>query len=256
MKTIFDMFDKLDDCVKVIVDATFGWSTTLQKKHLENIRTRNKKDLLETQARIEEEGKRLEAERKEREKQFQLEYEKEQNEERKKLLEKEQELHERDIAFKISQVQKLTQIVSGLQNEHSKKVMSLLVDYRAAQTEILKDLTQSYNENIRNITEEAKEFKIDYPEIYALKLKQIENEEDNHQKLVSEMTDGMQNDLSKIQAWLLDSSKFNAEEFILKISGSKEEAANFKKFLDSRNINPQLLEQNLSDTSDSEIEEN
>ena len=227
----FDMFDKLDDCVQTIVDATFGWSNTLQKKHLEKIKTKNEKDILETKARIAEEGKKLEAERQERERKFQL------------------EIYEQDISFKVEQVKKLTEIVSGLQNEHSKKVMLLLTEYKESQISIIKDLKDSSNQNIKNISEEAKEYKESYPEIYTLKLEQIKVELTNHQKLLGELTDGMTEDLRNIQNWLLDASKFNAEDFILKISGSTEEAKNFSKFLENKQINPNELEIEFKDES-------
>lgn len=243
----FDMFDKLDDCVQTIVDATFGWSNTLQKKHLEKVKTKNEKDILETKARIEEEGKKLESERKEREKKIQLEFEKEQNDERKRLLKAEQEIYEQDISFKVEQVKKLTEIVSGLQNEHSKKVMLLLTEYKESQISIIKDLKDSSNQNIKNIAEEAKEYKESFPEIYTLKLEQIKVELTNHQKLLGELTDGMTEDLRNIQNWLLDASKFNAEDFILKISGSTEEAKNFSRFLENKQINPDALEIELKD---------
>lgn len=104
----FDMFDKLDDCVQTIVDATFGWSKTLQEKHLENIRTKNATKLKETEAKIEAEKKKLEAELAERNKQFQVEIEREQNEERRKMLQIEHDLYAQEIQFKVSQVEKLT----------------------------------------------------------------------------------------------------------------------------------------------------
>ena len=244
---IFDMFDKLDDCVKIIVDATFGWSNTLQEKHLNNIKTKNEKSLKETEARIEAEKMKLQADLEEKRKQFQLEIEKEQNEERKKMCEKEQELYEQDVAFKVEQVQKLTEIVSGLQNEHSRKVMALLTEYKEQQISIIKDLKKSSMDNIKQITEEAKDFKESFPEIYTLKLEQAKVELISHQKLLSDVTDGMSTDLKNIQNWLLDSSRFNAENFILKISGSKSESENLKTFLEDRKITNKMLEIEFSE---------
>ena len=242
----FDMFDKLDDCVQTIVDATFGWSKTLQEKHLENIRTKNATKLKETEAKIEAEKKKLEAELAERNKQFKVEIEREQNEERRKMLQIEHDLYAQEIQFKVSQVEKLTKIVSGLQSEHSKKVMALLTEYKQQQILIINDLTKTSHDYVNLITTEAKEYKDNFPEIYTLKLEQIKIELDSHRKLLSEVTDEMNTDLKNIQNWLLDSSRFNAEDFILKISGSKSEADNLRVFLEDKKITNEMLESEFS----------
>lgn len=242
----FDMFDKLDDCVQTIVDATFGWSKTLQEKHLENVRTKNATKLKETEAKIEAEKKKLEAELAERNKQFQVEIEKEQNEERRKMLQIEHDLYVQEIQFKVSQVEKLTKIVSGLQSEHSKKVMALLTEYKQQQILIIADLKKTSNDYVNQITTEAKEYKDSFPEIYTLKLEQLSIELESHRKLLSEVTDEMNTDLKNIQNWLLDSSRFNAEDFILKISGSKSEADNLRVFLEDKKITNEMLESEFS----------
>jgi hypothetical protein len=238
---IFGMFDKLDDAINTIVDATFGWSKTLQAKHLDNIKTRNQKEIMETQKKLEEEKKRLEFELKEIEERLELEIEQEKNEQKRINLQAEQELIHQDMKFKVDMVEKLTQIVSGLQNEHSRRVMALLTDYKRQQIDIISDLKDSHKNLMKELAEESREYKNDFPEIYNVKIEQQKAELSTHQKLIGDITNGMSADLQRIQNWLLDSSSFNAEEFILKISSSKDEANNFQKYLDNNNINVKLL---------------
>jgi hypothetical protein len=245
---IFGMFDKLDDAFNTIVDATFGWSKTLQEKHLDNIRTRNKKEIMETQQRLEEEKRRLEFEMKKEEERLKLDIEKEKDEQKRINHQAELELIHQDMKFKIDMVEKLTQIVSGLQNEHSRRVMALLTDYKRQQIEIISALKDSHKNLMKELAEESKEYKDDFPEIYNVKIEQQKAELATHQKLIGDITDGMSADLQRIQNWLLDSSRFNAEEFILKISGSKDDARNFQKYLDNNNIDVEILTE--EETSD------
>jgi hypothetical protein len=100
---------------------------------------------------------------------------------------------------------------------------------------------------MRQISEESKEFRDEHPEIYKIKIDQLKVELGSHQKLLGDITDGMSADLQNIQAWLLDSSRFNAEEFVLKISGSASEADRFQRFLQDKKIDVTLLNQGLSD---------
>ena len=59
---------------------------------------------------------------------------------------------------------------------------------------------------------------------------------------------GMNSDLKKIQEWLLDTSRFNAEEFILKIAGGRDQAIAFKTYLEDKKIDiKQLAEVNESE---------
>ena len=238
---VLGMFDKLDDAFNTLVEATFGWSKTLQAKHLDNIKTRNQKEIMETQAKLDEEKKRLEFEMKEKDKRLKIEIEKEQNEQKKLNLQAEQELMHQDMKFKVDMVEKLTQIVSGLQNEHSRRVMALLTDYKRQQIDIISDLKDSHKNLMKELAEESKEYKNDFPEIYTIKIEQQKAELSLHHKLIGDITDGMSADLQHIQDWLLDSSRFNAEEFILKISGSKDEAKHFKKYLDNNGIDVKFL---------------
>lgn len=237
----WDIFDKLDDALKVVVDATFGWSNTLQAKHLENIKTRNQKELSETQARLDAEKRRLEAEINEKDEKFRRELEKERNIEKQEQIKLEQELYHQDMEFKVKMVGKITEIVSGLQNAHSRRVMALLTEYKQQQIFIIDGLKESHKKNMREIADESKEFKDAHPEIYKIKMEQLRIELGSHQKLLGDITDGMSADLQNIQKWLLDSSRFNAEEFVLKISGSKDEAKNFQRFLDEKKIDVNLL---------------
>jgi len=243
----WNIFDKLDDALKVIVEATFGWSNTLQEKHLDNIKTKNQKDILETQARLDAEKQKLESEIAEKEKKYQLEIEKEQNAEKKKMLKLEQELYHKDMQFKVEMVGKITEIVSGLQNEHSRRVMSLLTEYKQQQIFIINGLKDSHNQNMKQIAEESKEYREPFPEIYTIKLEQLKVELGSHQKLLSDITDGMNTDLQNIQKWLLDSSRFNAEEFVLKISGSQEEANNFQNFLNDKKIDMKMIAEDIEE---------
>jgi hypothetical protein len=238
---IFGMFDKLDDAFNTIVEATFGWSKTLQAKHLDNIKTRNQKEIMETQKKLEEERKRLEFEMREKEEHLRLEIEKEKDEQKRINLQAEQELIHQDMKFKIDMVEKLTQIVSGLQNEHSRRVMALLTDYKRQQIDIISNLKDSHKNLMKELAEESKEYKDNFPEIYNVKIEQQKAELSTHQKLIGDITNGMSADLQHIQNWLLDSSRFNAEEFILKISGSKDEAKNFQRYLDNNNVDVKLL---------------
>lgn len=244
----WNAFDKLDDALKVVVDATFGWSNTLQEMHLDNIRTKNQKDILETQAKLDAERQKLEYEIAEREKKYQFEIEKEQNSEKKEILKLEQELYHKDMQFKVEMVGKITEIVSGLQNEHSRRVMALLTEYKQQQIFIINGLKDSHNQNMKQITEESKEYREQFPEIYTIKIEQLKVELSSHQKLLSDITTGMNTDLQNIQKWLLDSSRFNAEEFVLKISGSKEEANNFQNFLNDKKIDMKMITGRSEDT--------
>lgn len=239
------VIDKIDDALKVVVDATFGWSNTLQEKHLDDIRTKNKKDILETQERLEAEKKKLESEITERERKYQLEIEKEKNTEKKAMLKLEQDLYHKDMQFKVEMVGKITEIVSGLQNEHSRRVMALLTEYKQQQIFIINGLKDSHNQNMKQIAEESKEYRESFPEIYSIKLEQLKIELGSHQKLLYDITDGMNTDLQNIQKWLLDSSRFNAEEFVLKISGSKEEANNFQNFLNDKKIDIKMISEDI-----------
>jgi hypothetical protein len=239
--TWWNVFDKLDDALKVVVDATFGWSGTLQEGYLEKIRTRNQKEISETRARLDAEKSRLEGEIRERDERFQRELEKERNIEKQEQLKVEQKLYHQDMEFKVKMVGKITAIVSGLQNEHSRRVMALLTEYKQQQIFIIDGLKESHKRNMREIADESKQFKEEHPEIYKIKMEQLRGELGSHQKLLGDITDGMSTDLQNIQKWLLDSSRFNAEEFVLKISGSKDEARNFQHFLDERKIDVNLL---------------
>lgn len=124
--------------------------------------------------------------------------------------------------------------------------MALLTEYKQQQILIINDLTKTSHDYVNLITTEAKEYKDNFPEIYTLKLEQIKIELDSHRKLLSEVTDEMNTDLKNIQNWLLDSSRFNAEDFILKISGSKSEADNLRVFLEDKKITNEMLESEFS----------
>jgi hypothetical protein len=177
----------------------------------------------------------------EKEERFRLEIAKEQNERKKVSLQAEQELMHQDMKFKIDMVEKLTQIVSGLQNEHSRRVMALLTDYKRQQIDIISDLKDSHKNLMKELAEESKEYKNGFPETYNVKIERQKAELSTHQKLIGDITNGMSADLQHTQDWLLDSSRFNAEEFILKISGSQDEAKHFKKYLDNNGIDVEVL---------------
>ncbi len=237
----WNLFDKLDDALKTIVDATFGWSNTLQEKHLDNIRTRNKIEIERTQAELENERKRLDAEIQENERVYQEQIRQAQSDDTKKMMRLEHQLQKKEIQFKVDMVGKITQIVSGLQNTHSRQVMALLTEYKQQQISIINELKNSNAIFIEQIASEAKPYRDSFPEIFSVKMEQLDVELSSHRKLLDDIITGMNTDLNKIQNWLLDASRFNAEEFILKISGSKVEAKNFQNFLSDRKINFEQL---------------
>jgi hypothetical protein len=237
LKIIAAPFEKLDDTLQTIVDATFGWSKTLQEAHLHKVKTESERGMVELQAQIEQEKARLEAERLEKEREYEEQRKAAHEEKKRKALEHEHKLYQQGIEFKIKMVEELTKIVSGLQNEHSRRVMAIISDFRSQQTLAIRDLEEENKVRVEQIMQETTPYKDSHPELYDIKLEQLRSLLQRHNGIVEEFTIGVRKDLERIQTWLLDSSKFNAQQFVLEISnGQQAQAQAFQKFLQDRHI--------------------
>ena len=233
-------FEKIGDALKVVIDATFGWSINLQKERLKRIKTTTQEDILQTKAEIEREKLILENQLKDEEHRRQLEIQQVTDTAKRAAMMLEHEIWQESIKFRVNVVTELTGIVSDLQNEHCRKIMALLTDYKMQQIDAIKELEDDNRENINQITEEAKEYKENFPEIYMIKLEQMRSAIQRHHHLVMELTNGMRKDIDTIKAWLLDATRFNAEDFILKIAGTDSKEG-FKKYLEQKGISLEQL---------------